>query len=134
MRPTHPPAGRPESRQPAHHHRGQSTPGPAGLNTHILSLASPSDEEFLSRFGDVIDDRIAEILDELLAEREAPRQHWRLPYLVGAVGLILAALAASILLRHTPVAWLIWAATTLVCLATALVCFATARAARYPRL
>jgi hypothetical protein len=30
-----------------------------------------SEEEFLSRFGDAIDDRIAEILDELLEERNA---------------------------------------------------------------
>ena len=127
MQATHIPTGRPESRQPGRQHRGHSTPGPTGLDPHIPGLTSPSDEQFLSRFGDVIDDRIAEILDELLAERQAPRQHWRLPYLVGAVGLVLAALTASILLRHTSVAWFIWAATALVCLATAWT-------ARYPRV
>ncbi len=36
---------------------------------------TPADEEFLSRFGDVIDDRIAEILDELLEERNARPRH-----------------------------------------------------------
>ncbi len=34
-----------------------------------------SQEEFLSHFGDAIDDRIAEILDELLEERNAARAH-----------------------------------------------------------
>jgi hypothetical protein len=84
----------------------------------VLSLPLPSDEEFLSRFGDTIDDRIAEILDELLTERNSARQPGRLPYLLGAISLIVAALAVSVLLRHTPIAWLIWPATAVVFVAS----------------
>ncbi len=88
-------------------------------DAHEFGLPLPSDEEFLSRFGDTIDDRIAEILDELLTERNSAPKPWRLPYPLAAIGLILAALAASVLLRRTPEAWLIWPAAAVVCLATA---------------
>jgi len=78
-----------------------------------------SDEEFLSRFGDAIDDRIAEILDELLEDRDATRPHRRLPQLLVTVSLILA-LAASVLLRYSPLAvWTIWPATAGICLTIA---------------
>ena len=43
--------------------------GPAGLDAH-----PPPDEELLARFGDAIDDRIAEIVDELLEERNSARR------------------------------------------------------------
>ena len=52
-----------------------------------------SDEEFLARFGDMIDDRIAEILDELLDERNVARRHQRL---LGPASLVLAVLAACV--------------------------------------
>jgi len=95
--------------------RSPSAPSPAGPGTHFLDLRT--DEEFLSRFGDTIDDRIAEILDELLEERDAARQHRRLPQVLNTVGLILV-LAASALLRHSAIAaWTIWPATAVVCLA-----------------
>jgi len=42
-----------------------------------------SDEEFLLRFGDLIDDRIAETLDELLEER-AVRPRRRLSKMLGS--------------------------------------------------
>jgi hypothetical protein len=120
MPPTQTPAGRPVSRQPVHDHRRQSTfPGTLGPDAYYLILPLPSDEEFLSRFGDTIDDRIAEILDELLTERSSASRHRRLPYLLCAVSLILAALAVSILLRHTPIAWLIWPATAVISIAMA---------------
>jgi hypothetical protein len=51
-----------------------------------------SDEEFLARFGDAIDDRVAEILDELLDERNLVRRH----QLLGMIRLVLAALAACV--------------------------------------
>jgi hypothetical protein len=111
-------ASQPELRQPVHEHRGQSTsPSIVGPDVNDLSLPLPSDEEFLSRFGDTIDDRIAEILDELLAERSSARQHWQLPYLAAAVSLVLAAIGVSVLAWHTPIAWLIWPVTAAVLIA-----------------
>lgn len=80
--------------------------------------APRSDDEFLSRFGDTIDDRVAEILDELLEEQNATRRHRRLSQVLTIVTL-LPALAASILLRHSTVAWAIWPAAAVICLATA---------------
>jgi hypothetical protein len=77
------------------------------------------EEEFLSHFGDAIDDRIAEILDELLEERNAARPHRRLPQVLGTLGLILA-LITSVLLRHNALAaWTIWPATATICLVIA---------------
>ena len=37
-----------------------------------------SGDRFLCRFGDVIDDRVAEALDEILGEQDALRPRWRL--------------------------------------------------------
>jgi hypothetical protein len=54
-----------------------------------------SAEEFLCRFGDAIDDRIAEILDERDALRPRP---W--PRASFAVVALLPAITATILLRH----------------------------------
>jgi hypothetical protein len=61
-----------------------------------------SDEEFLARFGDTIDDRIAEILDELLDERNLAHRH---PRLRALTSLVLAALVACV-----AAAWIIQAA------------------------
>jgi hypothetical protein len=73
----------------------------------------------LSQFGDAIDDRIAEILDELLQERNADRPHQRLPKALGAAGLILA-LITSVHLRHNAsAAWTTWPATATICLVIA---------------
>jgi len=78
-----------------------------------------SEEELLSRFGDAIDDRIAEILDEPLEERNATRPHRRLPQVLGTVGLILAVIT-SVLLRHNALAaWTIWPTTVTICLVIA---------------
>ncbi len=78
-----------------------------------------SEEEFLARFGDAIDDRIAEILDELLEERNAIRPRRRLPQVLGTVGLIVA-LITSVSLRHNALAaWTIWPATVTICLVIA---------------
>ena len=74
----------------------------------------------MSRFGDAIDYRIAEILDELLEERNATRPRRRLPQVLGTVGLILLALITSVLLRHNALAaWTIWPATVTICLVIA---------------
>jgi hypothetical protein len=78
-----------------------------------------SGEELLSRCGDAIDDRIAEILDELLDQRNAMQPTRRLSRMLGAVSLILA-LAGSILLRHNPLAaWTIWPTAATIWLAIA---------------
>jgi hypothetical protein len=119
MQATRTSAGRADApRPPRHQHRGSPpAPSPAGPGTRFLDLRS--EEEFLSRFGDAIDDRIAETLDELLEERNATRQHRRLPRALGTVSLILA-LAASVLLQHSAIAaWTIWPATAVICLAAA---------------
>ena len=94
----------------------QATHAPAdGLDTWSTPR---SDEEFLSRFGDTIDDRITEILDELLEERNAARRPRRIPQILGTVTLMLA-LAASVLFRHSAIAWTIWPAASVVCLIAA---------------
>jgi hypothetical protein len=119
MQATRTPAGTASATDPPRHPRGQSPPAtrPAGPSTQILDIWSG--EEFLSRFGDAIDDRIAEILDELLDERNAAHPHRRLPRVLGTVTLILA-LTASVLLRHSALAaWTIWPATAAVSLAIA---------------
>jgi hypothetical protein len=71
------PAHRADVPPPAQHQRWQSPParGQAGLDAHL-----PPDGELLARFGDAIDDRIAEILDELLEERNprAPASTWQI--------------------------------------------------------
>jgi len=107
---------------PAHQQRRQSppAPGPARLDAPL-----PPDGELLACLGDAIDDRIAEIVDEMLKERNSRRRHRPGRY-TSAVSLILAALAASALLRHNPIAWTIWPSAAVISLATAW----TARAGR----
>jgi hypothetical protein len=108
----------PSAANPRHQGRQPSpAPSPAGPGTQILTVRS--EEELLSRLGDAIDDRVAEILDELLEERNATRLHRRLPQVLGTVGLILA-LITSVLLRHNALAaWTIWPATVTICLVIA---------------
>jgi hypothetical protein len=132
MPPTRTPTGLPELRQPTRHHRRESnSPSSVGPDAHNLSLPLPSDEEFLSRFGDTIDDRIAEILDELLTERSSARRHWRRSWLLGTISLILAAVAVSVLSWRAPIAWLIWLATAVGYLATSWASSASARRGRH---
>jgi hypothetical protein len=119
MQATSTPPGPTPTTDPPRLPRGQSPPAPrpAEPGTQILDIRSG--EEFLSRFGDAIDDRVAEILDELLDERNATHPHRRLPQILGTVTLILA-LTASVLLRHSALAaWTIWPATAAISLAIA---------------
>jgi hypothetical protein len=109
----------PPGRAPAAGPRHQSTqpppaPSPAGSGTQILAMRS--EEELLSYLGDAIDDRIAEILEELLEERNADRPHQGLPQVLATAGLILALIASVILWRNAPAAWTIWSATATICL------------------
>jgi hypothetical protein len=77
---------------------------------------SAAAEEFLCRFGDAIDDRVADILDE----RDTLRPRTRLRPGFAAIALLLAVIA-TILLRHTPVAaCAVWLSTAVVCLAVSI--------------
>jgi hypothetical protein len=119
MQATRTPVGPPPAADPPRHPRGQSPPAPrpAGPGTQIPGIWSG--EEFLARFGDAIDDRIAEILDELLDERNATHPRRCLPQVLGTVTFIFA-LTASVLLRDSALAaWTIWPATAAICLAIA---------------
>jgi hypothetical protein len=70
-----------------------------------------SAEEFLCRFGDAIDDRVAEILDERDALRSRPRAGF-------AVVALLPAMTATILLRHEAAAvCAVWLSAAVACLA-----------------
>lgn len=69
--------------------------------------------EFLYRFGDAIDDRVAEILDE----RDALRLRLR-PRASFAVVALLPAMTATILLRHEAAAvCAVWLSAAVACLA-----------------
>ena len=50
--------------------------------------------------GDALDDRIAEIVDELLSERDAASRSRRLQRTLCTVGAMLAALVTGVLLSH----------------------------------
>ena len=71
-----------------------------------------STEEFLCRFGDAIDDRVAEILDERDAQRPRPQ-----PRPGSAAAALLLAVTATIVLRHAAVAVAaVWLSTAAICL------------------
>ncbi|PZS26584.1 MAG: hypothetical protein DLM59_18015 [Pseudonocardiales bacterium] len=73
-----------------------------------MALRMPSTDDFLTCYGDAIDDRVAELLDE--AERARPR-----PRLRSAFAVLLLALAASVLLRHSGIAVVaVWVSTAAV--------------------
>ncbi|HEU5420022.1 MAG TPA: hypothetical protein VFV41_20190 [Streptosporangiaceae bacterium] len=79
-------------------------------------------DEFWARFGDVIDDRVAELLDDLLDEREAarpPRPRGRRLAVFGVA--IAVAVLASIALRRSEIAvCAVWALLGAASLATTL--------------
>jgi hypothetical protein len=91
------------------------------MRTPGLPLAAEAEscEEFLSRFGDAIDDRVAELLPEILREQEAGLRPTRpSPWLV--VAALLIALVTSIVLHRSVVAvCVVWAATAAACQAAA---------------
>ncbi len=59
-------------------------------------------EDFLDRYGDTIDDRVADVLDEILAERRDPGP--RAARLVPTVAVLVAAVLATYVMRHDVVA------------------------------
>jgi hypothetical protein len=89
-------------------------PGPDGTGTA---------DEFWTRFGDVIDDRVAELLDDLLDEREAarPRRPRRRGVAIFGGTLLAAAVLASFALRHSEIAvCVVWALLGVACLSAML--------------
>jgi hypothetical protein len=116
---TRAPADNPVGHPPPRPEGGRQAPDPrpAGLDTQ---QASGSGEDLLRCLGDALDDRIAEIVDEMLDERYAANPRRRLPSVLGTVGL-LSALAATVLLRHNTLAvCTIWPSAVTVCLAARL--------------
>ena len=59
-----------------------------------------STDEFLFRFGNVLDDRIADVPTEMLDERDPGLPGRRLRPVLGALVLLLA-LVATVVLRHS---------------------------------
>lgn len=81
--------------------------------------ADPTGEEFLGRLGDEIDDRVAEVLPEILGEHRPPGRPG--PSLTLAAFGLLAGLAATFMLRDSMVAVCVaWLSAAVVCLAAAL--------------
>jgi hypothetical protein len=120
-----PGAGRPGLERPASESDCPGA-GPAGIGS-----AWPDEcADELGWLGDAIDDRVAELFPELLAEQEVARSpHWPSAALaVLGLGVALGmALAASVLLRGSLLAaCAVWPSTAVVCLAAA-------RLARAPR-
>jgi hypothetical protein len=118
MSATHTPTGK-AADQPPEHESTQRRPVPSPPRPNTQTSGMRAEDEFLSRFGDVIDDRIAETLDELLDERSARQSSRRLPYVLATLSLM-AAFAASVLLRQSaPAAWAICSLTATACLVIA---------------
>jgi hypothetical protein len=92
--------------------RGLTAPDPASGRPAIQSA-----DEFPARLGDAIDDRVAEVVEEMLGQQAALRPGaWLRPALAG-LALFLAA-AASVMLRHNVVAvCTIWPCTAAIYLA-----------------
>jgi hypothetical protein len=76
----------------------------------------PPDEEFLHRFGDVIDDRIAETLDELIQERAADRRPRRWPLALGCTAFALALVTSALLPIPAITTWAVWPMAAALCL------------------
>jgi len=92
--------------------RGLATPGPESGRPEIESAG-----ESLDYLGDMIDDRVAEVVDEMLGQRDALRPGvWPRLALAG-LALFLAAVM-SFILRHDEIAvCLIWPCTAAIYLA-----------------
>lgn len=88
--------------------------GPGRSTDPWVPEQAQSAGEFLYRFGDAIDDRVAEILDE----RDALRPRRQRPRAGLAVVALLPAMTATILLRHEAAAvCAVWLSAVVACLA-----------------
>lgn len=76
-------------------------------------------DEYLYRLGDLIDDRVADVLDEIITERDELCPRWRLRPGLAALALLLAA-TTSVVLRHSVLAvCTVWLSAAAVCLIAA---------------
>ncbi|MGW3074049.1 hypothetical protein [Kitasatospora sp. NPDC001132] len=92
-------------------------PGPAGRTDDI--------EQFLAHYGDTIDDRVAEIVEEVLGEQL--RGYRRDVVLPVTVALLAAAAVSLALMWWSPgTVPLVWAATSVICVSLS-------QSARIPR-
>jgi hypothetical protein len=94
-----------------------STPGPESRD--IQAPGIPGDGDLPPRLADAIDDRIAEILNDLLDELAAMRPQRRLLRALGVLIMVFALAACTLLWHGTATAWTIWACTASVCIAAA---------------
>lgn len=84
--------------------------------TETQKIMRQNTPELASPLADAIDDRIAETLDELLAERLGPSQQRRRRRNVGVFLLILAVPASALAWPRSPVAWAICSCMAIACL------------------
>jgi len=73
------------------------------VQSELMQARMPSAEEFLGHYEDAIDDRVAEVVAEILDERDALRPRARPRPGLAALTLLLAT-GATIVLRHSPLA------------------------------
>jgi hypothetical protein len=93
--------------------------GPGGLTgpDPEPGLAIGSDDEFLLRFGDAIDDRVAEAVEEMLGEPAALWRRARLRPVLAVVALCLAVLASLTLRHNIAAACTVWPSAAAIYLA-----------------
>jgi hypothetical protein len=73
--------------------------------------------EFLDQFGDEIDDRIAEVVDEVLGQRCVPRPGLAVRLALAGAVLLLAGLASLLLRQDVVAAATIWPSAAAIYLA-----------------
>lgn len=77
--------------------------------------SEPQDvDQFLARYGDTIDDRVAEIVDDVFEERLG--RHHRLPVLPLIITVVAATVVSLLLMWYSPLtAAVVWAAAAVIC-------------------
>jgi hypothetical protein len=86
------------------------------MRTDEHGTASYTAEPFLQHYGDAIDDRVAEIVEDIIDEVIAARYHRPRRWPAGLLVVTVAGL--SLLLRHdTAVVAVIWLASATMCVA-----------------
>lgn len=97
----------------------RTSPLPPADRAPGQGCSDPTGEELLGRLGDEIDDRVAEVLPEILGEYRAAGRPG--PNLALAAFGLLVGLAATFVLRDSVVAVCVaWLSVAAVCLAAAL--------------